>query len=57
MQNNALECLVINFQKEVHLVSKVLVWRVSVNKKKKFESFQHIFSAPVCLSVSLCLTF
>lgn len=31
IQNNALEFLVIHLQEEAHLVSKALVWRVSVN--------------------------
>lgn len=55
MQNNALECLVINFQKEVHLISKVLVWRVSVNKHRETLKVLNVFSVLLCAYLCLCV--
>lgn len=56
MQNDALECLVINFQEEVHLLSEVLVWRVSVNEHRK--TFKVFKCSCLQLSDSLaCLAF
>lgn len=51
MQNNALECLVINFQEEMHVLSRALVWRVSVNEHRgTWKVFSMFLSAYVCLS-------
>lgn len=49
IENNGLECLVVNFQEEVHLLSKALVWKVSVNKNRRTLKVLNVSSsAHVC---------